>query len=135
MVVDERVEAVLVRVGHEMAAGQAAQLEAALVVGLRLDAPRQEVAAADESLIISGGDMWTGPAISTWFEGEGMVEVMNEMGYAAAAIGNHEFDFGLEVLRARAFEATFPFVSANVRPVAGADLPDGLEIAPFTIAH
>src|SRR5690606_9568257 len=35
-------------------------------------------------LALSGGDMWTGPAISTWFEGEGMVEVMNGMGYAAA---------------------------------------------------
>ena len=46
----------------------------------------------DESyLILSGGDMWTGPAISTWFEGESTVEVMNAMGYDAAAIGNHEY--------------------------------------------
>jgi 2',3'-cyclic-nucleotide 2'-phosphodiesterase (5'-nucleotidase family) len=35
----------------------------------------------DAVLILSGGDNWTGPAISTWFEGEGMVEVMNVMGY------------------------------------------------------
>ena len=41
----------------------------------------------DSYLLLSGGDMWTGPAISTWFEGEGMVEVMNQMGYSAAAVG------------------------------------------------
>ena len=49
-------------------------------------------------LILSGGDMWTGPAISTWFKGESMVNVMNGMQYDAAAIGNHEFDFKIEGL-------------------------------------
>jgi len=28
-------------------------------------------------LVLSGGDMWTGPALSTWFRGESMVDVMN----------------------------------------------------------
>ena len=50
----------------------------------------------DQSLLLSGGDMWTGPAISTWFQGASTVQVMNAMGYDAAAIGNHEFDFGQE---------------------------------------
>jgi 2',3'-cyclic-nucleotide 2'-phosphodiesterase (5'-nucleotidase family) len=49
-------------------------------------------------LILSGGDNWTGPAISTWTEGESMVAVMNAMHYDASAVGNHEFDFGLEVI-------------------------------------
>lgn len=66
-------------------------------------------------LILSGGDMWTGPAISSWFEGESMADVMNAMGYDAAAIGNHEFDFGLEGLRERAAQSEFPFLSANIR--------------------
>ncbi|MBN1582853.1 MAG: bifunctional metallophosphatase/5'-nucleotidase, partial [Anaerolineae bacterium] len=65
-------------------------------------------------LILSGGDMWTGPAISTWFAGEPMAEAMNVMGYGAAAVGNHEFDFGLDGLRARSAQATFPFLSANI---------------------
>lgn len=38
-----------------------------------------------------------------------MAEVMNAMGYDAAAIGNHEFDFGLDALQARAAESDFPF--------------------------
>lgn len=66
-------------------------------------------------LILSGGDMWTGPAISTWFQGESMAEVMNAMGYAAGAIGNHEFDFQVEGLNARLAESNFPYLSANIR--------------------
>lgn len=83
-------------------------------------------------LALSGGDMWTGPAISTWFEGEGMVEVMNGMGYAAAAVGNHEFDFGLDALRARTLESDFPLLSANLRTTNG-ELPTEWGIAPYTI--
>jgi 2',3'-cyclic-nucleotide 2'-phosphodiesterase/3'-nucleotidase len=65
-------------------------------------------------LILSGGDTFTGPAISSWFDGESMVEVMNEMGYDAAAVGNHEFDYGIEGLLQRAAQATFPYLSANI---------------------
>ncbi|PCJ23307.1 MAG: hypothetical protein COA96_12110 [SAR86 cluster bacterium] len=65
-------------------------------------------------LLLSGGDHWTGPAISTWFEGEGMVEVMNAMHYDATAIGNHEFDFGLDNLQQRINQADFPYLAANI---------------------
>lgn len=65
-------------------------------------------------LVVSGGDTWTGPAISSWFDGESMVEVMNEMGYDAAAIGNHEFDYGIEGLEQRIAQAAFPYLSANI---------------------
>lgn len=85
-------------------------------------------------LILSGGDMWTGPAISTWFEGESMAEVLNEMDYAAAAVGNHEFDFGLEALRARALESDFPFLSANARDAQGAT-PREWGIEPYTVVE
>ncbi len=66
-------------------------------------------------LILSDGDMLTGPAISTWFHGESMIEVMNAMNYSAAAVGNHEFDFGEEGLLERESQANFPFLSANMR--------------------
>ncbi len=75
-------------------------------------------------LVLSGGDMWTGPAISTWFEGESMAEVMNAMGYDAAAIGNHEFDFGLDGLARRAAQSEFPFLSANIRDKQTGDIAD-----------
>jgi 5'-nucleotidase/UDP-sugar diphosphatase len=82
-------------------------------------------------LVLSGGDMWTGPALSTWFKGESMVNVMNAMGYNAATIGNHDFDFGVEVLRQRAAQANFPFLSANIREKATGKTPDFLR--PYVI--
>lgn len=71
-------------------------------------------------LVLSGGDHWTGPAISTWFEGEGMVELMNNMSYDASAIGNHEFDFGLDNLQQRMEQADYPYLAANISWKAGA---------------
>lgn len=89
----------------------------------------------DSYLLLSGGDMWTGPAISTWFEGESMAEVMNAMGYTAAAVGNHDFDFGLEALRARATEANFPFLSANTRRKSDGQVATEWGIQPFTLVE
>ena len=42
-----------------------------------------------------------------------VVEAMNRIGYDAMAIGNHDFNFGLEVLRRAREQADFPFLSAN----------------------
>lgn len=75
-------------------------------------------------LILSGGDMWTGPAISTWFKDESMAEVMNKMNYSAAAIGNHEIDFKIEGLKEKIAQSTFPLLSANIREKATGDIPD-----------
>jgi 5'-nucleotidase/UDP-sugar diphosphatase len=82
-------------------------------------------------LVLSGGDMWTGPAISTWFDGESMADVMNVMGYHAAAIGNHEFDFGLDGLAERTAQSEFPFLSANIRHKTTGDVPES--IIPYVV--
>ena len=66
-------------------------------------------------LVLSGGDLWTGPAISTWTRGESMTAVLNAMGYDAAAIGNHEFDWKIEGLKERISQAKFPLLSANIK--------------------
>ena len=74
-------------------------------------------------LVLSGGDMWTGPALSTWFEGEPMVEVMNALHYDAAAVGNHEFDFKIEGLKANINRADFPLLAANMREKSTGNIP------------
>ena len=84
-------------------------------------------------IVLSGGDNWTGPAISTWVEGESMVEVMNAMDYDASAIGNHEFDFGLEALAMRTSEANFPYLSANTAWEDSGNYPLDLGILPFAV--
>jgi 2',3'-cyclic-nucleotide 2'-phosphodiesterase (5'-nucleotidase family) len=75
-------------------------------------------------LILSGGDMWSGPSISTWFHGKSMVQVMNAMQYDAAAIGNHEFDFTVDTLNQRLSEMTFPLLASNIVKTATHTLPD-----------
>ena len=62
-----------------------------------------------------------------------MVEVMNAMGYAASAVGNHEFDFGLDVLKTRISEAHFPYVSANLRYQRDNSTPADLGIQPYVV--
>lgn len=86
---------------------------------------------ADNYLIISGGDMWTGPAISTWFQGKSMVQVMNAMEYDVAVIGNHEFDFSVDSLYTRLDEMDFPLVSANIKYKSTGKIPEFAE--PYII--
>src|SRR5512141_2119728 len=51
---------------------------------------------------------------------EPSVAIMNALGYAAMAVGNHEYDFGLELLREVEKQAKFPFLSANTLTPKGA---------------
>lgn len=84
-------------------------------------------------LVLSGGDNFTGPAISTWVQGESMVDLMNVMGYDASAVGNHEFDFGLDTLAERANQADYPYLSANMRWRENGESPVDLGILPYTV--
>ncbi len=68
----------------------------------------------DDVVLLSTGDMWTGPYESTLLQGAPMAEAMAKMGYGAAVVGNHDFDFGQDVLTTRAQASGFPFLSANV---------------------
>ncbi|MHB9134438.1 MAG: bifunctional metallophosphatase/5'-nucleotidase [Armatimonadota bacterium] len=65
-------------------------------------------------LVISCGDIATGPDISTVFQGDPVIEVMNYMGYDVSAFGNHEFDFGTPRYKAWQETAKFPFLAANL---------------------
>ena len=64
-------------------------------------------------LLFDSGDFSQGSGYYTLFKGDVEVGLMNQMGYDAVTIGNHEFDFGLENL-ARIFRmAEFPIVCSN----------------------
>ena len=80
-------------------------------------------------LLIDAGDMWQGTLESNLGEGKAVVEAYNALRVTAAAIGNHEFDFGplgpravpagpgdapRGALRERAREANFPLLAANL---------------------
>lgn len=92
-------------------------------------------ASAEQFVLLSGGDNWTGPAISTWNQGESMVELMNSMGYRASAVGNHEFDFGLDAIRQRSAEANYAYLSANTAWRDTGRLPIDLGLAAYEIVE
>lgn len=75
-------------------------------------------------LLLSAGDMWTGPFETTVLEGAPMVSAMHHLGYRAAAVGNHEFDFGQHALVERSRSAGFPFLGANLVEAGTGKNPD-----------
>ena len=64
-------------------------------------------------LLFDSGDFSQGSSYYTMFKGDVEVELMNRMGYDAATIGNHEFDFGLENMVRLFRKANFPIVCSN----------------------
>lgn len=71
------------------------------------------------TLLLAAGDMIQGNPWANLFEGQSAMEVMNAMDVSAMVLGNHEFDFGQEVLKKRIQEAQFPILAANVQGVPG----------------
>src|SRR5829696_4287049 len=80
-------------------------------------------------VVVDSGDIFQGTLESNLFEGEAVVRGYNIIGYAAAAVGNHEFDFGpvgpasiarepdddpLGAIKRNADLAMFPLLSANM---------------------
>jgi 2',3'-cyclic-nucleotide 2'-phosphodiesterase (5'-nucleotidase family) len=65
-------------------------------------------------LYLDAGDAMQGTLISNYFWGASTIDALNAMGLEAMAVGNHEFDWGQEVLQDRYDQADFPFLAANV---------------------
>jgi len=77
---------------------------------LRLQAKSQ----GSEVLLLSGGDINTGIPESDMLHAEPDFKAMSLLGYDAMAIGNHEFDNPLSVLKKQQQWSNFPLLSANI---------------------
>jgi len=93
----------------------------------RLATQVKRVRGAHPNVIFAhAGDMLSPSPMSTVLRGAHMIAVLNALGLDVATFGNHEFDFGPQVLRARMSESRFAWLSANVaergehRPFGGA---------------
>jgi len=91
----------------------------------RVAALKQRVAAAGRTpLFILAGDFLSPSVASSVFKGEQMVAALNAAGLDIATFGNHEFDFGADVLRERIKESRWTWLNSNVveqsgRPMEG----------------
>ncbi|BFT69281.1 5'-nucleotidase C-terminal domain-containing protein [Paenibacillus sp. P36] len=66
------------------------------------------------TVVVDGGDAWQGTLISNTTNGQSVMDTMAQVKYDAAAIGNHEFDFGRDVLINNIKNAKFPILGANI---------------------
>lgn len=95
----------------------------AAYVASMIESARKECAPDCETLLLDGGDMFQGTPASNLAFGRPVVAYYNSLGYAAAALGNHEFDWGTDTLRARMRDAHYAILGANVRYADGRDVP------------
>lgn len=77
------------------------------------------------TLLLAAGDFIQGNPWVNLFEGKSAIELMNAMDFSAMTLGNHEFDFGVDILHKRVREARFPVLAANVQGLSN--------IQPFII--
>ena len=65
------------------------------------------------TVVVDAGDAFQGLPISNSTKGEARAEILNKMNYDAMAVGNHEFDFGLDEAKKYKQILKFPLLSSN----------------------
>ncbi|HEM6190922.1 TPA: 5'-nucleotidase C-terminal domain-containing protein [Streptococcus suis] len=73
----------------------------------------EERAKVENTIVVDAGDAFQGLPISNSTKGEDRANIMNQVGYDAMAVGNHEFDFGMEQAIKYKETLNFPLLSAN----------------------
>lgn len=84
---------------------------------------QRERARAPQSVLTFGGDLISPSLLSGITKGAHMIEFANALRLQIAVLGNHEFDFGPEVLAQRIGESKFPWLGANVLGTDGKVFP------------
>ena len=79
----------------------------------RVNMIKEQRALHPDLLFFDSGDFSQGSGYYTLFKGDVEIGLMNQMGYDAATIGNHEFDFGLDNMARIFSKANFPIVCSN----------------------
>ncbi|MBN9886812.1 bifunctional metallophosphatase/5'-nucleotidase [Salipiger abyssi] len=83
-------------------------------------------ARSNNYILVDGGDQFQGTLFYTYYKGKLAAEMMNQMGYDAMTVGNHEFDDGPEVLRGFVDSVEFPVLMSNADISGEALLADSI---------
>lgn len=98
---------------------------------------RKQAESFDDCVLLAGGDMWQGTALSNINRGVLVTDIMNELKFDAMVIGNHEFDWGVDEIakfqdgNLENGEANFPFLAANIYDNKGTSSTLDDELVPF----
>lgn len=91
----------------------------------------------NHTLAIANGDIFQGTSFSNYYQGRPIVDIFNEIGFDAFVIGNHEFDWGIDVIgnykdgNSSNGEANFEFLAANILTTSNDEMLDFAK--PYTI--
>ncbi|KQL34689.1 bifunctional UDP-sugar hydrolase/5'-nucleotidase [Psychrobacillus sp. FJAT-21963] len=81
---------------------------------------KQERQLNEQLILIDNGDLIQGTPLTYYYiqflkhEKNPMISILNDLSYDAAVIGNHEFNYGLDILNQAVEESQFPWLSANI---------------------
>jgi 2',3'-cyclic-nucleotide 2'-phosphodiesterase/3'-nucleotidase len=84
-------------------------------------------------LRLDAGDAMQGTPLQDETEGRAGMDLLARLGYAAAALGDHDFDWSTETLRARMGESPYPWLAANVVDSVTGRRPDW--ITPYRMVE
>ena len=88
----------------------------------------------DASIVLSAGDMFQGSALSNYDHGKTVIQIMNEIGFDAMTLGNHEFDWELKTITDYVNGvANFPMLGCNIIEKSTGKLPNNVE--PYVILN
>ncbi|MFZ2570216.1 MAG: cell surface ecto-5'-nucleotidase Nt5e [Streptococcus suis] len=73
----------------------------------------EERSKVENTIVVDAGDAFQGLPISNSTKGEDRANIMNQVGYDAMTVGNHEFDFGMDQAIKYKETLNFPLLSAN----------------------
>ena len=99
---------------------------------------QEQLADRDDAVFLANGDELGSSTISFFTEGEHKIDFMNDMDLTAAGVGNHDFDYGVEVAEQRFADSEFPWLNSALYTPEGDLFPETeeyttLEIGDLTV--
>lgn len=102
------------RIEEQTGKNKEGKVETTVIGDAKLATVIEEERAKDQTtVVLDAGDAFQGLPISNSTKGEARAEILNKMKYDAMAVGNHEFDFGLDEVKKYKEILNFPLLSAN----------------------
>ncbi len=92
---------------------------------------KEQMESHDNSILISNGDLWQGTYESNIYYGEILTELLDVAGYSCMTLGNHEFDWGQDVIKENKEKTDVPFLGCNIVYYGTDTLVDYVE--PYTV--
>ncbi|MCD8195407.1 MAG: hypothetical protein LUD22_03845, partial [Coprobacillus sp.] len=92
---------------------------------------KEQMNKCDYPILISNGDLWQGTYESNINYGKLLTECLDDVSYSCMTLGNHEFDWGQDVIRENTELTDVPFLGANIVDYQTKTLMDYVE--PYTI--